>query len=72
MVPPLARRLSGHRLGLELVASALIGAIILLVADTVGRLVLPPGEVRAGVMTAVIGGPVFVFIARRMRQGAPA
>lgn len=72
MVPPLARRLSGHSLGRELVASALIGAIILLVADTAGRLVLPPGEVRAGVMTAVIGGPVFVFIARRMRQGASA
>jgi iron complex transport system permease protein len=72
MVPPLARRFSGHRLGIELVASAMIGAIILLVADTAGRLILPPGEVRAGVMTAVIGGPVFVLIARRMRQGASA
>lgn len=66
-VPPLARRLVGNNLRAELFASAALGASILLLADTAGRLVMPPGEVRAGIMTALIGGPVFVWIARRLR-----
>lgn len=69
MVPPLARRLAGHNLRLELLASAALGASLLLLADTVGRLVMIPGEVRAGIMTAIIGGPVFIWIARRLQSG---
>ncbi|WP_156419378.1 iron ABC transporter permease, partial [Aureimonas sp. AU12] len=69
MVPPIARRLAGHSLRSELAVSALIGAGILLLADTLGRLVIAPAEVRVGLMTALIGGPVFVLIARRLRMG---
>lgn len=69
MVPPLARRLVGHGLRRELWVSAAIGASILLLADTIGRLVLAPAEVRVGVMTALAGGPVFVWIARRLQGG---
>ncbi|WP_102224430.1 FecCD family ABC transporter permease [Acidimangrovimonas sediminis] len=72
MVPPLARAIAGHRLRAELAVSAALGATILLLADTAGRLVLAPAEVRAGIMTAVIGGPVFIALARRVRPGAPA
>ena len=70
MVPPLARRVAGHSLRLELVASALLGAAILLLADTAGRLIFAPAEIRAGVMTALMGGPVFIWIARRLKPGA--
>ncbi|MCW4113347.1 iron ABC transporter permease [Aurantimonas sp. MSK8Z-1] len=70
MVPPLARRIAGNVLRLELVAAAGLGASILLLADTLGRLVVPPAEIRAGIMTALVGGPVFVVIARRLRPGA--
>lgn len=70
MVPPLARRFSGHVLRHELMASAVIGAAILLLADTAGRLILAPAEVRVGVMTALIGGPVFIWIARRLQPGS--
>nr|WP_246753090.1 iron ABC transporter permease [Sinorhizobium sp. BG8] len=72
MVPPLARRVSGHDLRKELFASAILGACVLLLADTCGRLVLAPAEIRVGIMTALIGAPVFIWIARRLRPGAAA
>ena len=50
--------------------SAALGAIILTLADVAGRLVLAPGEVRAGIMVALLGGPLFIWIARRLRPGA--
>jgi len=34
-------------------------------ADTVGRVVLPPSEVQVGIMTAVVGVPVFLALVRR-------
>lgn len=72
IVPPLARRISGHVLRAELVISAMLGASILLLADTAGRLVIAPAEIRVGIMTALIGAPVFIVIARRLRPGASA
>ncbi|MHB0882328.1 FecCD family ABC transporter permease [Paenibacillus sp. SEL1] len=41
------------------------GAILLLAADVVARLIIMPQEVPLGVMTALIGGPFFVYIARK-------
>lgn len=70
MVPPLARRISGHSLRIELLVSALIGATILLAADTAGRLLVAPAEIRVGIMTALIGAPAFIWIARRLKPGA--
>ena len=72
MVPPLARLAVGHNLRAELAVSAMTGAAILVLADTLGRLLLAPSEIRAGIMTALIGGPVFLWIARRIRPGASA
>ncbi|RWR05398.1 iron ABC transporter permease [Sinirhodobacter populi] len=70
MVPPLARMVAGHDMHRTLIAAALIGAAVLVAADVLGRLILAPGEVRVGVMTALIGGPVFIWVARRLRPGA--
>lgn len=72
MVPPLARRIAGHGLRAELLVSAVIGASILLLADTLGRLVIAPAEVRVGIMTALVGGPVFIWIARGLLNGRRA
>ncbi len=44
------------------------GPVLILVADTVGRVVSPPAEVQVGVMTALIGVPVFVVLIRARRQ----
>ncbi|MBT9386563.1 iron ABC transporter permease [Pseudooceanicola sp. CBS1P-1] len=72
VVPPLARRIMGTEMRGGLIAAALLGAGLLLLADIAGRLLIPPGEIRAGVMTALLGGPVFLWIARRLRPGEGA
>lgn len=66
-VPHLVRRLAGtdHRVVLPL--AALAGPVLLLAADVLGRVVAPPGEVQAGVVTAVVGAPLFVALVRRRR-----
>jgi iron complex transport system permease protein len=38
---------------------------LLLVSDLAGRVVLLPGEVPAGIMTAIVGAPLFVWLVRR-------
>lgn len=63
-VPRIARAAvgSGHRWLLPM--AALLGPVMLLLADTAGRLVLPPGEVPAGVMTALLGVPFLIALLR--------
>jgi iron complex transport system permease protein len=70
VVPHAVRALAGpahHRL---LPLSAVGGALLVLVADVAGRVVLPPTEVQVGIMTAVVGAPVFGWLVRRGRAGA--
>ncbi|MFF8469126.1 FecCD family ABC transporter permease [Streptomyces griseus] len=64
-VPHIARAVVGgdHRWVLPM--AALIGPVMLLVSDVVGRIVFPPSEVPAGVMTALIGVPFLVALVRR-------
>lgn len=60
MVGPLHRPL--------LPAAALVGAIVVTVADAIARAALPPAEIPLGLVTAVAGGPFFiVLLARRLR-----
>ena len=49
--------------------SALLGPALLLLADVLGRVVAPPGELAAGLVTAAVGAPVLIAIARRRRVG---
>lgn len=65
IVPHIARRLLGadHRIWLP--GAALIGAILALIADIAARLLMAPSEVPIGVMTALIGAPVFIALVRR-------
>ncbi|WP_433571702.1 FecCD family ABC transporter permease [Streptomyces sp. CA-251247] len=64
-VPHIARAIVGgdHRRLLPM--AALIGPVMLLVSDVIGRIVFPPGEIPAGVMTALIGVPFLVALVRR-------
>lgn len=70
VVPHVARALVGGDYRWVLPLSGLMGASLLVAADVVGRLVLPPAEVQAGVMTAVLGAPVFVWLVRRRKAVA--
>ena len=63
--PHIARRLVGSRHAVLLPASAGIGAVLVLVADAIGRGAHPPVEIPAGMITALIGAPYFVYLLSR-------
>ena len=70
VVPHVARRIVGPDYRWILAYSLLLGPILLLVADIVGRIVLRPAELEAGMLVAVIGAPVLVALVRRSRVSA--
>ncbi|HVA92703.1 MAG TPA: iron ABC transporter permease [Chloroflexota bacterium] len=67
LVPHIARLLFGANHRLLLPASALLGAIFLLVADTLARMVLAPQELPVGLVTALVGAPWFLVLLRRKK-----
>nr|WP_234405054.1 iron ABC transporter permease [Paenibacillus bouchesdurhonensis] len=60
--PHLARRLVGPKHQLLLPTSALIGALLVIVADTIGRWILQPSEIPTGIVVSVIGAPYFLYL----------
>jgi iron complex transport system permease protein len=69
-VPHAGRAICGPDQRWVLAYSAVLGAALLLIADVIGRLVVRPSELQAGVMVAVIGTPVFIGLVRRRRIAA--
>lgn len=65
MVPHLARRIAGPDMRYTVGFSALIGAALLIGADLLGRLPFFGGNMQAGVMSALIGGPVLIWLVRK-------
>ena len=65
VVPHAVRSLTGPDYRWILPFSAVLAPALLLVSDVAGRVILLPGEVPAGIMTALIGAPVFVWLVRR-------
>ena len=65
VVPHLVRMIWGPDHRFLLPASALVGAILLVVADTVARTVMAPSEIPVGVITAMGGAPFFVYLLRK-------
>lgn len=70
VAPHLARGLVGGLHARVLPAAALLGALLLGVADTVGRTVIAPAQVPAGLVTALVGAPYFVWLLWRSREVA--
>jgi len=68
VVPHLIRLATGPGHRLLLPASALGGALLLVVADLVARTVAAPAEVPLGVLTALVGGPFFFWLLLRTRE----
>jgi iron complex transport system permease protein len=64
-VPHVARRLVGPLHGRAIVASALLGSIVLVWADIVARTVIQPRELPIGVVTGILGAPVLLVLVRR-------
>jgi iron complex transport system permease protein len=67
MAPHLARALTGPDLRRLLPYCAVLAPVTLLGADVLGRVLARPGEVQVGIVTAVLGGPVFLYVVRRGR-----
>jgi iron complex transport system permease protein len=67
VVPHLCRLLLGSDYRWLLPFSALGGASLLVLADTVGRVVARPGELDVGIITALVGAPFFIWVVRRQR-----
>ena len=67
MIPHLMRILFGPDMRWILPMSAVGGASLLLIADVIGRILGGAGEVEVGIITAVIGAPVFIFIVRKAK-----
>ncbi|WP_370338387.1 FecCD family ABC transporter permease [Parvularcula marina] len=70
IVPHLLRPLVGHRPSRLLPVSALGGALLLLLADILVRLITPGTELKLGVVTALIGAPFFLWLVLKTRSSA--
>ncbi|MCM3585087.1 iron ABC transporter permease [Mesobacillus maritimus] len=68
MAPHMARRLVGSAFGALLPVSALIGGILVMIADLIGRTFFSPLEIPAGVFTAAIGAPYFIYLLFKTRN----
>ena len=68
VVPHLLRPLVGHRPSRLLPVSALGGALILLLADILVRLITPGTELKLGVVTSLVGAPFFLWLVLRSRR----
>ncbi|MDR2165509.1 MAG: iron ABC transporter permease [Zoogloeaceae bacterium] len=65
IVPHLTRLLAGSDMRLLLPASALLGGALLMAADTLSRTLIAPEQLPVGVLTALIGAPLFLFLLAR-------
>ncbi|WP_203248035.1 FecCD family ABC transporter permease [Sporosarcina beigongshangi] len=66
--PHLARQLVGARHQFLLPTAALTGGLLVLIADTMGRWILQPSEIPAGIVVAVIGSPYFLYLLSRLKE----
>ena len=69
VVPHVLRMLKSSDYTFLLPASALLGAVVMEVVDIVARVLIPPAELPIGIITAVFGAPVFLWILLRQRRG---
>lgn len=60
--PHIARRIFGSDHRFLMVASPLIGSIVMLAADTLARTMLSPMVLPVGILTSLLGGPLFIYL----------
>jgi iron complex transport system permease protein len=68
VVPHLLRLVQGPDHKPLMVNAALLGAVTLLLADGIARTIIAPAELPIGIITAVMGGPFFLWILLRNRN----
>jgi iron complex transport system permease protein len=70
IIPHIMRLLVGPDHRMLIPSSALAGAIVLILCDTLARTVISPSEVPVGVITAILGCPFFIYLLLRSRRGS--
>jgi iron complex transport system permease protein len=65
MAPHMARALGFQRALPQLLAAAILGPLIMTLADFIGRVALFPNQLPVGIVATLIGGPYFLFLMRR-------
>jgi len=68
VVPHVARFLAGVDYRWVIPYSGLVGGLLVVLADVVGRLIVRPGELQVGIVMAIVGGPLFIMLVRRTRM----
>lgn len=68
IVPHMVRLLMGPDHRILIPASGLVGGIFLIVADTLSRTIIAPTEVPVGIITALAGGPFFIYLLRKTKR----
>jgi len=74
MIPHIVRSISGHDQRIVVIASFLLGATFLTLCDTLARTIIAPMEMPVGVITALLGGPFFLYLLvhhRSINQNRP-
>ncbi|WP_238539375.1 iron chelate uptake ABC transporter family permease subunit [Janibacter hoylei] len=71
-VPHIVRGLLGLDMRRQLIGCLLVGPVVLLGADIVGRVLLRPQELMVGVVTAFVGAPILLLAVRRLGRRAQA
>lgn len=70
MIPHSIRLIFGSKLNSIVPMSAILGAALLIISDVIGRVVGSPGEIQVGIITAFIGAPILIMIARKAKVRA--
>ena len=70
VVPHIARALVGKNIKNCIVVSSLAGAVLVLLADMLGRIILAPTEIPVGIVMAFIGAPFFMYLLLRRKHNA--
>ena len=70
IVPHISRKLNGESLKENIITSSLVGGILVIVADTLGRVLLYPTEIPVGIVMAFIGCPFFMYLLLRRKRYA--
>ena len=67
VTPHVARAVTGPDHRWLVPASGLLGAVLLVLADVLGRVVVRPAELQVGIVLALVGAPFFIALIRRRR-----
>ncbi|MFD2831324.1 FecCD family ABC transporter permease [Corticicoccus populi] len=68
IAPHITRQLVGSNHHYVIPVSALLGGLLVLIADTIGRVILQPAEIPAGIIVAIIGAPYFLYLLAKLND----